>query len=123
MSKEGKMHARARHTPELAAAVEARWGEVLRQNGATLFARLQAVSPEVQPGDYYDEGRARWDQEGMQSDLKLARLALKLDHKLFQGERRVKAAAIEAAAAAAFQEAAGGSSDGGLEAGVTGGLE
>ena len=42
-----------------------------------LSARLQAVSPEVKPGDYYDEDRAQWDREGMQSDLKLAKSAIK----------------------------------------------
>ena len=31
----------------------------------------------MQRGDYYDEGLARWDREGLQSDLKLARSAIK----------------------------------------------
>ena len=35
------------------------------------------MSPEVEPGDYYDEDRAQWDREGMQSDLKLAKSAIK----------------------------------------------
>ena len=87
------------------------------------------MSPEVEPGDYYDEDRAQWDRDGMQSDLKLAKSAIKQEHKLLYGDRptgttpqQEKAAAMEAAAAAAFKAAAGGSSEGGLKGGVTGGV-
>ena len=47
----------------------------------------------MQRGDYYDEGLARWDREGLQSDLKLARSAIKQAAKeRFEAE---KAGAIE----------------------------
>jgi len=74
---------------------------MLAAYGPGLLCRRQAVSPEVQRGDYYDEDLARWDFEGLTSDLTLARSALKrASRERFEVE---KAEAIEAAAAAAFQ--------------------
>ena len=47
------------------------------EDGAELFARLQAISPEVQREDYYDAHSDSWDVDGLQSDL-----AVDLEHHL-----------------------------------------
>ena len=112
-----------------------------------LLARLQAESPEVQRGDYYDEHLASWDREGLQSDLKLARSPSEqaakkhraaggqatehvkeagtfiLDVRVLGTERALCKHEHEhetSVASTTRSEAAGGSMEGGVEGGVEG---
>ena len=47
--------------------------DVCNEADAELFSQLQALSPCVQRGDYYDGPAGSWDHDGLWSDLKLTK--------------------------------------------------